>query len=713
MERKIKSVLSFVLSVVMLLCAFPASLFSFEASAAAVTICDFKNGDIISFGSYPQSRVTDKKTVEALNKISAKWVSYGYYSGTGDYATSKSGSFMKYTDVTYGSKKYRGVKFTKYRPGFVFDPCDDKDGTQIDNGYKTNTVYWFSYDSLKWKVLDAKNGLVMCLNIIDSQPFTNTIYKSDKAYFSDKTLKNNANDYMNSSLRKWLNGTFYPLAFSSQEKGKIAAVKLDSGSKETDKAFLLSKSQVLNTNYGFSSNASVADSAKRAKGTAYAKCQGLYVSADKTYAGYSDWLLRSAASSSNAVSQITYQGTQDNKANVSRTNIGIRPALKLDTKSDLSSCITAPAQVTGISVESKSATTASIKWSKVSGAKKYYVYWYSAKSGEYKKLGEVTKNSCKLSSLKENTEYTIVIKAVKTVGGKNCLGKASQKFTFKTKVAVPKQVTGFTVTEKSSTSASLKWNCAAYADTYVVYWRSEKTEKYKELGRAPKESCTISNLNPETKYYFKVKAVRTVGGKTYEGQTSQTLSFKTATADFAKKYKVGKVTTSARTTSTSTLTWEKVSGVDGYTVYKYSANKWVKAADVTTNKWTAKNLKAATTYKFKVAAYKKSGGVYVYGSFSDVLTTSTKPTVPKISAKAVGDSKVTVTCSKVEGAQGYFLYYSTSINGKYTRYITTKTSHTFNLEKGKTYYFKAKAYRTVNSVNYVSEYTSPVKVKVK
>ncbi|MGN1419099.1 MAG: fibronectin type III domain-containing protein [Acutalibacteraceae bacterium] len=713
MKRKMKSVLSFIFSVVMLLSVFPASFFV-EASAAAVTISDFKNGDVISFGSYPQSRVTDSKTVEALNKISAKWVSYGYYSGAEDYGTSKAGSFMKYTDVTYGSKKYRGVKFTKYRPGWVFDPCDEIDGTQIDNGYKINTVYWFRYDSLKWKILDAKSGLVLCLNIIDSQPFTNTIHQGDEAFFGDKALKNSANDYMNSSLRSWLNSTFYQTAFSSQEQAKIAAVKLDANAKETDKAFLLSKSEALNKNYGFSSSASSADSAKRAKGTAYAKCQGLYVSTDKTYSGYSNWLLRSAASSSHLVSQVTNQGTQDNKANVARTNIGIRPAIKLNLKSDFSSCIITPAQVTGLSASNKTASTAELKWNKVSYAQKYYVLWYNTKTKEYKKLGETTKTTCTLSSLKENTEYIITVKAVKTVGAKDYAGKASAKLTFKTPVAVPAQVTGLAVTEKSATSASLKWNSVANADKYIVLWYSEKDKKYKELGRAAKESCTINSLKAGTKNTFKIQAVRTVDGKDYEGKASSALSFNTVTEASAKKYKVGEVTTSARTTTTSTLTWKKISGADGYTVYQYNGSKWEKAASVTTNKWTAKNLKAATTYKFKVAAYKKSGGVYVYGSFSDVLTTSTKPAVPKISAKAVGDSKVTVTCSKVTGAQGYFLYYSTSANGKYTRYtITTKTSHTVKLEKGKTYYFKAKAYRTVNSVNYVSEFTAPVKVKVK
>lgn len=82
-----KSLLALTLALIMVLGVAPLSefagvdwarLFAPKAEAAEKT---YKVGDIVSFGSYPQSRVTDSATVSALDKISKNWVSYGYYSG--------------------------------------------------------------------------------------------------------------------------------------------------------------------------------------------------------------------------------------------------------------------------------------------------------------------------------------------------------------------------------------------------------------------------------------------------------------------------------------------------------------------------------------------------------------------------------------------------------------------------------------------------------
>ena len=63
-------------------------LFVSKASAA-----DYKTGEIIEFGSYPQSKVTDEATIAVLTASEAAtsatgngWISYNYYIGTGSYS---------------------------------------------------------------------------------------------------------------------------------------------------------------------------------------------------------------------------------------------------------------------------------------------------------------------------------------------------------------------------------------------------------------------------------------------------------------------------------------------------------------------------------------------------------------------------------------------------------------------------------------------------
>ena len=69
-------------------------------------------GDIIEFGSYPQTEVKDNATILALNAASSLWQSYGYYVGkTGLFdGQMEPSDIMQYRDVLYDGQLYRGVQ---------------------------------------------------------------------------------------------------------------------------------------------------------------------------------------------------------------------------------------------------------------------------------------------------------------------------------------------------------------------------------------------------------------------------------------------------------------------------------------------------------------------------------------------------------------------------------------------------------------------------
>ena len=75
----------------------------------------YQKGEIIEFGSYPQSEVTDADEVAKLEADSENylWVSYKYYSGTGDRTDGKmeSGDFMLYKDFYSDGEMFRAVTF--------------------------------------------------------------------------------------------------------------------------------------------------------------------------------------------------------------------------------------------------------------------------------------------------------------------------------------------------------------------------------------------------------------------------------------------------------------------------------------------------------------------------------------------------------------------------------------------------------------------------
>ncbi len=385
-----KRALSVLLAVVMVVLAVPVAGFAgLEALAAAPefdwssmgsadgtgSADDLSNGGtqggIIQFGAYPQTKETDSATISALNSRASGWQSYGYYSGTGNWdgqMTAK--DYMMYCDVKYGGSKYRGVTFSQYRPYYTGSTSSASFSHQDDNGYTTRTTYWFKYEPLQWKVIEPSEGLAMCASLIDSQPYNNYILESGTdphgftAYWGDAGKNHYANDYENSSLRQWLNETFYATAFTESQQNRIAIDHnhqnndgyctltgntnyMDYDSNPTnDKIFLLSYDEVLNSSYGFSAAYSAFDTGRRAKGTDYAKCQGLYVYNGDSYNGISWWWLRSPGNDSVDACAVRYGGYAGIFSNVVGTDYGVRPACVI---SNLSSGNSQPQPQTTVS----------------------------------------------------------------------------------------------------------------------------------------------------------------------------------------------------------------------------------------------------------------------------------------------------------------------------------------------------------------------------
>ncbi len=290
MKRTLCILLSILLTLTGLAC-----LGSFAGAAKA--------GDIIFFGNYPQTKVIETTALKnAAN--AATWKSYSYYIGTGSYdGDMASSDFMKYADFSLNGVKYRAVKFTKYRPSNTSKTSAAGNSRQDDNGYSPNTTYYFKYEPIEWRVLNPSAGLVLCETIIDAQVFQNVVRESASSYYYIGSSTTYANNYAESSIRTWLNNDFYNTAFNTAQKNKIKSTTIDndahsdeysqySAVSTNDPIFLLSAIEVLTTSFNLTNS-----DARKAKGTDYAKCQGLlYVNIDDNYEpinGFASWWLRS------------------------------------------------------------------------------------------------------------------------------------------------------------------------------------------------------------------------------------------------------------------------------------------------------------------------------------------------------------------------------------------------------------------------------------
>ena len=109
------------------------------------------------------------------------------------------------------------------------------------------------------------------------------------------------------------------------------------------------------------------------------------------------------------------------------------------------------------------------------------------------------------------------------------------------------------------------------------------------------------------------------------------------------------------------LSWEPLSGVDGYQIYRATSKsgKYAKIATVkgaASASYTDTGRTCGTRYYYKLRAYKKIGGKTVYSKYSTILSVYAKPAKVKVTdAYAPSNSVITIAVSftTVRGATDY------------------------------------------------------------
>lgn len=177
---------------------------------------------------------------------------------------------------------------------------------------------------------------------------------------------------------------------------------------------------------------------------------------------------------------------------------------------------------------------------------------------------------------------------------------------------------------------------------------------------------------------------------------------------------------SSRSTSALKLSWSGVSGASGYQLQHKSGNSWKTNTTTSSTSYTVKGLGAGSTYQFRVRAYKKINGKSYYSSWR-YLTACAKPATVKLSkVSAQSGHKLKASWQKASGsASGYQIYWAkdkkfkkvvakTNVSGQ------KKTSYTGkNFTKGRKYYVKIRAYKTVDGKKYYGSWSNIKSVKAK
>lgn len=467
-----------------------------------------ENGDVIYFGTYPQSLVTDQALTEALSSCDLQWQSYDFYSGTGEIYDGKmtASNICEYADICYDSINYRAVRINNYRPFATSDPAEEPYSYQEYNGFMKDQIYFFQYEDVKWKVIDTDKNLIITDQVLDSQSFNNTVFcdADDEGFFINESKEVAADNYLGSSLAEFLENDFSSTAFSEDEATNlsISPAPLDANIFKT-----LSEKLI------------------QSEATAYAKIMGIFLSDDKPCW----WINNSLAGAwiSNGLGE-----AENLNQDVNFSGIGIRPmvamtSLKCNHKfktvttkatttkngSIVKSCTacgyvessTAINMASDISLSSTSLTytgskllpTVNVKDSK--GKKlstSYYTVTYSN------------------SSAKSIGKYTITVKLKGNYSGTKTL---SYKI-------VPEKVLDLKIESTKVGKVSLSWSSAKGASAYDIYVSTSKDGTYTLNKSTTSKSTTISNLTPGKKYYIKVRGYKKVDDVKYSGSFSSVKS---------------------------------------------------------------------------------------------------------------------------------------------------------------------------------------------
>lgn len=248
--------------------------------------------DTILFGEYPQTIKDSSVTITTTTD------ERGYYLGSdGEW-------YAKVTATPYGSS-------------YTFST-----GTTVTSG----TVYYFKVEPIRWRILSESDGtaFILCDSIIANHRYDIS-----------------SNNYMNSEIRQWLNEQFYETAFDELQREIILTTTVDNSAYSTgdssnqyacantsDKIFLLSYREVVNSSYGFSTSTS--SSATREMLTSdYSRATGAYMNTSSSYYGNGYWWLRSPGYYYSYYARYVYDAGYVDSLSVDNTHRGVVPALQI------------------------------------------------------------------------------------------------------------------------------------------------------------------------------------------------------------------------------------------------------------------------------------------------------------------------------------------------------------------------------------------------
>ncbi|MBR4647840.1 MAG: choice-of-anchor J domain-containing protein, partial [Bacteroidales bacterium] len=243
------------------------------------------------------------------------------------------------------------------------------------------------------------------------------------------------------------------------------------------------------------------------------------------------------------------------------------------------------ARPTALTSSDVTAHAATISWTSDASA------WQVCLNDDENNLINVTTTSHTFSGLTAETTYSVKVRT-------NCNGTYSNwtsPVSFTTAVACPVPTLAYSgaVTNLTAHSGMVSWTENGSATEWVVAYKPSADTEFEEV-TVTENSYVITNLEPETSYIVKVKAV--CGGIDGESEWSDTRTFTTTVACPAPT----NLQCNGATLTTATLSWFEGEATQWEVCLNDDEDNLISVFDSPTI--TIENLSPGTTYSFKVRA---------------------------------------------------------------------------------------------------------------